>query len=136
MTPVPPPGFTSTHLIDPFELHVGPIFEQGVKGARRFAFIVDARHINMRGILHGGMLMTFADAALGQAAWDACDHARCVTLTMQSQFIAPAKVGDLVEVAPVLTRRTRSLMFLRGDFTVVGEPIYTVSSVWKLLGLD
>jgi hypothetical protein len=55
---------------------------------------------------------------------------------MQSQFIAPAKVGDLVEVAPVLTRRTRSLMFLRGDFTVVGEPIYTVSSVWKLLGLD
>jgi len=136
MTPAPPPGFTLTHLIDPFELHVGPIVEQGVKGSRRFAFVVDARHINMRGILHGGMLMSFADAALGQAAWDACDHARCVTLNMQSQFIAPAKAGDLVEVAPVLTRRTRSLMFLRGDFTVRGETIYSVSSVWKLLGQD
>ena len=132
----PPKGYTLTHLIDPFELHVGPIFEQGQKGARRFAFVVDTRHVNMRGVIHGGMLMTFADAVLGQAAWDACDHAACVTLNMQSQFIAPAKAGDLVEVTPVLTRRTRSLMFLRGDFTVKGETIYTVSSVWKLLGQD
>ena len=136
MTSTPPKGYTLTHLIDPFELHVGPIFEQGPKGARHFAFIVDERHVNMRGVIHGGMLMSFADAVLGQAAWDACDHAACVTLNMQSQFIAPARAGDLVEVTPVLTRRTRSLMFLRGDFTVGGETIYTVSSVWKLLGQD
>jgi uncharacterized protein (TIGR00369 family) len=134
MTATSPPGFTQTHLIDPFELHIGPIFEQGPKGARRFAFVVDARHVNMRGVIHGGMLMTFADAALGQAAWDVCDHAHCVTLNMQSQFLAPAKIGDLVEVLPVLTRRTGSLMFLRGDFTVKSETIYTVSSVWKILG--
>ena len=131
-----PPGFIETQLGDPFEIHVGPVFEQGGKGARRFGFRVDARHLNMRGVIHGGMLMTFADAALGQAAWDACDHAACVTLNMQSQFLAPAREGDLVEVAPVLTRRTRSLIFLRGDFTVDGAPIYSVSSVWKILGQD
>jgi uncharacterized protein (TIGR00369 family) len=136
MSVSPPPGFTQTHLIDPFEIHVGPIYEQGAKGERRFAFIIDERHINMRGIIHGGMLMTFADAAFGQAAWDACDHAHVVTLNMQNQFLAPAKAGDLVEVLPVLTRRTRSLMFLRGDFTVDGEAIFTVSSVWKILGAD
>ena len=136
MSTNPLSGFTQTHLTDPFEIHVGPVFEQGPKGARRFAFIVDARHVNMRGVIHGGMLMTFADAAIGQAAWDVCDHARCVTLNMQSQFLAPAVVGDLVEVAPVLTRRTRTLMFLRGEFTVRGEPIFSVSSVWKILGLD
>jgi uncharacterized protein (TIGR00369 family) len=135
-TVAPPPGFTPTHLTDPFEIYVGPVFERGAKGARHFAFFVDQRHLNMRGVIHGGKLMTFADAALGQAAWDACDHARCVTLNMQSQFLAPAVAGDLVEVAPVLTRRTRSLMFLRGDFTVRGEPIYSVASVWKILGLD
>jgi uncharacterized protein (TIGR00369 family) len=136
MTLAPPAGFTQTELIDPFERHIGPIFEQGLKGARRFAFIVEDRHVNMRGVIHGGMLMSFADAALGQAAWDVCDHAHCVTLNMQSQFLAPAKAGDLVEVLPELTRRTRSLMFLRGDFTVGGETIFTVASVWKILGLD
>ena len=136
MPPAPPSGFTETRLIDPFEIHVGPVFEQGAKGARRFAFRVDKRHVNMRGVIHGGMLMTFADAALGQAAWDACDHAPCVTLNMQSQFLAPAREGDLIEVTPVLTRRTRSLIFLRGDFTVNGAPVYSVSSVWKILGAD
>jgi hypothetical protein len=55
---------------------------------------------------------------------------------MQSQFLAPAKAGDLVEVKPELTRRTRAFMFLRGDFTVRGETIFTVASVWKILGQD
>src|SRR5258706_11375098 len=114
----PPPGYTETRLIDPFEIYVGPVFETGAKGAKWYALLVDSRHLNMRGVIHGGMLMSFADAALGQAAWDVCDHAHCVTLNMQSQFLAPAKAGDLVEVLPELTRRTRSLMFLRGDFTV------------------
>ncbi|HUO90917.1 MAG TPA: PaaI family thioesterase [Rhizomicrobium sp.] len=129
-----PPGYGETRLIDPFEIHVGPVFEQGAKGARKFAFRVDDRHVNMRGVVHGGMFMTFADAALGQAAWDACDHADCVTLNMQCHFLAPAKKGDLVEVVPVLTRRTRSLIFLRGDFTVADAPVFTASSVWKVLG--
>src|SRR5215469_505141 len=106
-----PAGYSETRLIDPFEVYVGPVFEQGTTGSRAFAFRVDERHVNMRGVVHGGMLMTFADAALGQAAWDACDHAACVTLNMQCQFLAPARHGDLVEVTPVLTRRARSLIF-------------------------
>ncbi len=128
-----PPGFRETPLVDPFERHLGPVFETGAEGTRRFAFRVDGRHVNMRGVLHGAMLMTFADLALGQAAWDATGNALIVTLNMQSQFLKPAHLGDLVEVAPVLVRRTRSLLFLRGDFTVSGDIVYAASSVWKLL---
>jgi len=135
MTTAAPPGFVETTLIDPFELHIGPIYEQGEKGAKRFGLRIDARHVNMRGVIHGGMLMTFADAAFGQAAWDATDHADVVTLNMQSQFLAPAKEGDWLEVAPVVTRKTRALIFLRGDFTVYGAPVFAVSSVWKILGI-
>src|ERR1700704_4829422 len=124
-----PPGFTQTHLVDPFELHVGPIFEQGEKGARRFGFRVEARHVNMRGIIHGGMLMTFADAALGQAVWDFTDRAPSVTLNMQSQFLKPAKEGDIIEVTPQLVRKTKSLVFMRGDFQVRGETVFAVTSV-------
>ncbi len=131
-----PPGFVQTRLIDPFEIHVGPVWEQGGKGARRFGLRVAKEHVNMRGVVHGGMLMTFADAAFGQAAWDACDHADVVTLNMQSQFLGPAREGDWLEVLPVLTRRTRSLIFLRGDFTVEGAAVFSVSSVWKILGAD
>lgn len=131
-----PPGFTETKLIDPFEIYVGPMFDAGEMGARRFAFRIDERHVNMRGILHGGMLMTFADMTLGQAVWDLTGNAACVTLNMQTQFLKPAKAGDLVEVQPELVRRTRALLFMRGDYKVDGEPIFTAASVWKLLGAD
>ena len=131
-----PPGFVEVKLADPFEIYVGPAFQQGDKGSRRFAFRVDERHTNRRGVLHGGMMLTFADLSLGAAAIDWGDREPSVTLSMQSQFLKPAALGDLVEVAPQLLRRTRSLLFIRGDFTVAGETIFTASSVWKLLGRD
>jgi acyl-coenzyme A thioesterase PaaI-like protein len=131
-----PEGFTEIRLIDPFEIHVGPAYGAGEADARRYAFHAAAHHCNLRGVVHGGMLMTFADLALGQAVWDATDKAPSVTLNMQTQFIAPAREGDLVEVRPELTRRTRAMVFMRGDFTVKGEVVMTVQSVWKLLGKD
>ena len=129
-----PEGYTETRLIDPFEIHVGPVFEKGPKGAKRYALRVDARHVNGRGVVHGGMYLTFADAALGQAAWDATDHGPTVTLSMQAQFLRGAVAGDLIEVAPEVVRKTRALLFIRGDFTVEGETMFTVQSLWKLLG--
>jgi uncharacterized protein (TIGR00369 family) len=129
-----PEGFVETRLIDPFELHIGPVYEKGEKGSKSFALRVDERHINKRGVVHGGMYMTFADAALGQAAWDATDRAPSVTLNMQSQFLKGAVLGDLIEVTPIVTRKTRALLFIRGDFTVKGEVVYSVQSLWKLLG--
>jgi uncharacterized protein (TIGR00369 family) len=132
----PPPGYRQTGLVDPFEIYVGPIYETGEGAARRFMMIVDERHVNMRGIIHGGMLMTLADLALGQAVWDATERAPSVTVNMQSQFLKSARTGDRIEVTPQITRRTRALVFARGDFTVAGEAIFSASSVWKLLGQD
>jgi uncharacterized protein (TIGR00369 family) len=134
--PTLPPGYRETRLVDPFEIFVGPVYETGERPARRFALAVDARHVNMRGVVHGGMLMTFADLVLGQAVWDATDDAPAVTMNMQSQFLKTAKAGDLLEVRPEITRRTRALVFARGDFTVAGEVIFAAASVWKLLGRD
>jgi len=131
-----PEGFTEVRLVDPFELHVGPAFSQGETGTKRYAFQVQAHHCNLRGVMHGGMLMTLADLTLGQAVWDVTDRAHSVTLNMQHQFIKAANEGDWIEVVPELTRRTRAFVFMRGDFTVNGEIVMTTSSVWKLLGQD
>lgn len=135
MTGEPPlPGFVPTHLVDPFEIYVGPVFEAGKPGAKTYAMRVEARHMNRRGVLHGGMFMTLADLTLGQAVWDATDKAPIVTLNMQSHFIKKAVEGDIIQVVPELVRRTRALVFMRGDFTVRGEIVFTAQSVWKLLG--
>jgi acyl-coenzyme A thioesterase PaaI-like protein len=127
-----PEGFDEIKLIDPFELLTGPAWRKG----GTYAFRVAEHHCNLRGVIHGGMLMTLADMTLGQAVWDATERAPSVTLNMQTQFLKPAKAGDLIEVTPELTRRTRGFVFMRGDFMVDGEIVMTAQSVWKLLGKD
>lgn len=134
MSTPPLPGYVLCRLVDPFEIYVGPVFERGETGAKSYAMRLDARHMNRRGVLHGGMFMTYADLTLGQAVWDVTDKAPCVTLNMQTHFLKPAVEGDILVVAPELVRRTRALVFMRGDFKVAGETVFTVSSVWKLLG--
>ena len=127
-------GFTETKLIDPFEVFIGPVFEQGAPGEKTFALPIDERHVNARGVIHGGMLMTFADCALGQAVWDVTDRAPSVTLNMQGQFLKSAKAGDIVLVKPELIRRTKAFVFMRGDFRVKDDIVFAATSVWKLLG--
>ncbi len=131
-----PPGYRQTELVDPFEIFIGPVYEIGEGLARRYALPVDARHVNMGGRIHGGALMSFADLSLGQAVWDATGRAAVATATMQTQFLRAVQAGDVVEVAPQITRRTRSLIFARGDYTVNGELVFTAQSVWKLLGAN
>ena len=127
-------GFLRTDLADPFEIEIGPVFERNAGDNRRFAIVVDKRHVNMRGVLHGGMLMTFADLALGQAVWDATGRASVVTLSLQGQFLKSAYAGDVVEVLPQIVRKTRALIFARGDFMVGSDVIFVATSTWKVLG--
>ncbi len=91
-----PDGWRSSALHDPFEAHVGPLFERGEDGERLFAFIVDERHVGEDGTVHEGMMLTFADAFLGSAAHRGADGKTCVTLSLQASFLKGAKPGDLV----------------------------------------
>lgn len=138
----PPDGYHEVALMDPFEAFVGPFFEkrnrsEGAgfdgKGELWAAFYIDERHVNGSGICHGGMLMTFADATLGTIAWNANNRAPCVTLSMQTNFIRAGKSGDLVEVRPELVRKTPTVLFVQGTFLVSGEPLFSASSIWRLL---
>jgi acyl-coenzyme A thioesterase PaaI-like protein len=132
--PVVPKDYDIARLFDPFEVHCGPFFDQRRRGICKFAFRVDERHVNMAGVCLGGMMMTFADSAMGYTVWHVCGEVPSVTVSMQASFLTPAQIGDLVEVTPQITRRTRELVFLRGDFMIGEELAMTASAIWKLLG--
>lgn len=133
MTQTPPPGWRAMDLFDPYERYCGPFFERDADGRRECGFRVEPRHLNAGGVAHGGMLLTFADAVLGSAAWEACGRAPCVTLSMQSQFVAVARGGDWVTCRAEVTKQTRALVFVRGDFFAEGALALSVASIWKIL---
>lgn len=123
-------------LIDPFEAFVFQTFRRyNADGTTTYALPIDERHDNSRGIAHGGLLMTFADSALGYAAiTGAAPGAWCVTVSQSSTFLRGVKLGELLEVTPVITRATRTMIFTRGDFVVGSDVAFQASSVWKIAG--
>jgi uncharacterized protein (TIGR00369 family) len=127
-----PAGWSPADQFDPFEAYLGPYFHRIVDGAHEFAFIVDDRHTNAAGIAHGGALLTFADAALGYALWDATDRAPCVTVSQQTTFLSSAKPGDLIACRPEIVRKTREIVFIRADFKAGDGTIFTATAIWKI----
>ncbi len=138
-TPLPPAravaapaGWRVAEQFDPFEAFLGPYFERVSGGVREFAFIVDDRHTNAAGVAHGGALMTFADACLGYALWDATDRAPCVTVGQQTSFLSAAAVGEVIVCRPEVVRKTREIVFMRADFKAGDRIVFTASAVWKI----
>lgn len=65
-------------------------------GQATVGLVIDgARHTNVNGKLHGGLLMTLMDNATGIAA--ASRGKRVVTVSMTVDFIKGAQAGDAVE---------------------------------------
>ena len=116
---------------DPFEDHVGPLGYKVVDGTIPFAFLADARHRNTAGTVHGGMLMTFADFALClTATWDQPGE-KCVTVSCNSEFVAPGRPGDLIEASGEVVRRTKSLTFVRGQVYADDRILLNYSAIVK-----
>lgn len=127
-----PAGWRHSEQFDPFEAYLGPFFDRMREGQREFAFLLDDRHTNAQDVAHGGALLTFADACFGYAIWDATDRAPCVTVSQQNNFIASATAGELVSCRPDITRKTREIVFIRGDFYVGERIVFIATAIWKI----
>ena len=77
---------------------VGPFWRKVTTDNRvKYGFSAETRHINLLSVVQGGMLMTFADRAMGLEAWAAADGAPCATVQFSAQFASGAKIGSFLE---------------------------------------
>ena len=68
----------------------------------RLELVLEPKHLNRSGVVHGGVLATMLDVALGYAGVFTAEPGRirrCVTLTMTTSFLGQAKSGLLNCVA-------------------------------------
>ncbi|MCB1379398.1 MAG: PaaI family thioesterase [Alphaproteobacteria bacterium] len=112
---------------------VGPFWVRGEAGARRYGFAAEPRHANLLGVVQGGMLMTFADRAMGLEAWAAAGGRPCTTVQFATNFIAGAQIGSFITIAPRVARATRSLIFMDGALMADGVELATVQGLWKVV---
>lgn len=101
-------------------------------------FRVQPRHCNPRSICHGGMLVTFADFFLPTIARLSHDDddSFTPTVSLTTQFLAPASLGEWVEGRANVLRRSKNLLFVEGLATCEGTPVMQVSGIFKRGGAD
>lgn len=103
---------------DPFEDHVGPFYArrdpEGDGVGMVCAFRPKAHNCNGGGMIHGGTLMTFADYALFMIAGQSGEMVHGVTVTMNSEFVGPARPGEMLTARGEVVRAGKSLVFVRG----------------------
>jgi acyl-CoA dehydrogenase len=99
-----------------------------------YGFLPERRHLNIGGVVHGGMLMSFMDDVLGMTVWEAAGRKPVTTVQLNHHFIAPGKHGDLVIGRGEILRTTRSVVFIRGTLTSGDRVLVHADGVWKILG--
>jgi uncharacterized protein (TIGR00369 family) len=129
-----PAGYTIVFGDAGFNKYVGPVWRSPDGG--EFLFDVREMHLNGGGALHGGMAMALADIVMGRTVRDALGDARALTISLNCDFIGPAKLGDRIHGMATITRKTRSIVFISGELSIEGRPILTATGLWKILGTE
>jgi acyl-coenzyme A thioesterase PaaI-like protein len=112
---------------------IGPLWERVVDGAPEFALITEDKHHNRRGLVQGGVLMTFADRTCGMTARFVSGKQTLATVQLDTHFVESGKIGEVLLSKPHVVRSTRSLIFLTTEVTVDKRCIAMASGVFKIL---
>jgi acyl-coenzyme A thioesterase PaaI-like protein len=112
---------------------IGPLWERLVDGELEFALITEDKHHNRRGLVQGGVLMTFADRTCGIAARHVSGKPTMATVQLDTHFVESGKIGEVLISKPHVVRTTRSLIFITTEVTVDKRCIAMASGVFKIL---
>lgn len=130
-----PSGYSLVHRPSEFTDLCGPFYEKIENGARtELAIRIQDKHRNLRGISHGGLLVTLADSALGDAIVESYDRpVGLVTVTLNTDFLRPAQIGDWVRACVSVQRAGRRMAFAECSLYAGDEKIMRASGVFAVM---
>lgn len=138
-----PQGFEPIISRNSFGGRNGPIYEKRVGDEKGDAsdylnpnwvrgFLSDERHANIAGVVHGGMLMTFADIVLSRAVLQVMEPP-FVTMRMVNDFISPALIGSWVEGRARVLGLHDGICHVEGEVSARGKICLQIAGQFKKL---
>ena len=112
---------------------IGPLWERKVDGDYEFALITQDKHHNRRGMVQGGVMMTFADRTCGMTARFETGKPTMATAQLDVHFVEAGRIGEMLVSRPRVVRATRSLIFVSTEVTVDNRVIAMANGVFKIL---
>ena len=112
---------------------VGPLWHRVVNDVHEYALIAEDKHHNRRGVVQGGVLMTFADRTSGMTARYVSGKTSLATVQFDTKFVDAAKIGEILISKPRVVRATRSLIFMTTELTAGERCVAMASGVFKVM---
>jgi uncharacterized protein (TIGR00369 family) len=114
----PPPSWLSSKGLGGFHRSVGFTVERESTGAGVCVVggVVKARHLNINGVVHGGVYATILDTAMGGAVVTTLrEDEVTATTSLYIEFLRPAEKGATLRARGEVVRRGRHLAFVEGN---------------------
>ena len=106
---------TDEHRRSPFSAHIGAKMEELREGYARLSIVLETRHTNPNGVMHGGVITTMMDSALGAAIGalrgEEASRSPHATVEMNASFLAGARPGDRIVVEGRVLRLGKTIAF-------------------------
>jgi acyl-coenzyme A thioesterase PaaI-like protein len=112
---------------------IGPLWQRAVDGRHEYALVAQDKHHNSRGLVQGGVVMTFADRTCGMSARFVSGRPTLATIQMDTHFVDAGKIGEILTSKPRVVRSTRSLIFVSTEVTAGERCIAMANGVFKIL---
>ncbi|GAA6135531.1 PaaI family thioesterase [Oceaniserpentilla sp. 4NH20-0058] len=117
----------------PFTDMIGPIYQKKGKTGLVVGLLVEDKHCNARGTVHGGIYGTLADIAMGYSvAFSTNPPTPVVTVSQTIDYVGKAQVGDWLEVHTDIQKVGRRLSFANCYFVVNEQRIARSSGVFSV----
>jgi len=130
-----PAGFGPLSRSSPAIDLIGPVYSKGEGGELVLGLRVQQKHCNMRGGLHGGIVATLADIALGYAiAFSTQPPTGLITANLSLDFAGTAKIGDWLEAKVDIQKKGNRLAFGNCYISVGEQRIVRASAVFVVAG--
>lgn len=111
----------------------GPLWTNKEEDSWAYGILAGERHLNPARLVHGGLLETLMDHALSSIAWEASGRQKCVSLQMDTHFLASAGAGMFIEARGRVVHNTPGTFFMQGMLTVDSRPVMSAQALMKVL---
>ncbi|MDF3195666.1 PaaI family thioesterase [Pseudomonas sp. 1928-m] len=129
-----PAGFSPLFRSSPFLDLLGPIYNQRSDKGLVIGLHVEEKHCNARGLVHGGVLSSLADVALGyNSAFAQEPPTPIVTSSLSIDYAGTAKLGDWISIESDVQKVGKSLAFANCYFVVESVRIARASAVFSVI---
>jgi len=117
----------------PFNTYLGTEFVRRGDGEAEMSLVLAPHHLNRRGVVHGGVLTSLLDSALGGAVISSIpEQWWCATTSLSTQFLDGVGEGKLIATGRVQRRGAR-VAFAAGEVRDErGRLIATATGSWHL----